>query len=903
MRKIGTPRAGVSLISITAAALLAVLLTATPCLADIRWTANGVQVRGAGVPDDGVAPEMVGDGSGGTIITWQDNRSGQENVYAQKMSPEGTPQWTANGVLLRGAGVSGDAATTHMTADGSGGAIVTWQDNRSGVYYIYAARISSSGVPRWTANGVRLRGPGTAGSAGNPEVIGDASGGAIVIWQDYRSGSVSDLYAQRVNSAGTPQWTADGVMIRGPGLTNGGQNQKMVPDGSGGAIVTWEDGRSMAGQEVFAQRVLANGGVQWLANGIKVRSNSVIPNSGFIPQLIQDGSGNVIITWQDNRAGPTWGIYAQKVSLAGAPQWTANGVEIRAPGITDFPYPQITSDSSGGAIVTWVDDRSGQKNIYARKINASGAPQWTANGVMVRGAAVAGNAYSPRIVSDGAGGALIAWEEDRSSPQYTVFAQKVSAAGKTLWTSNGVAIRGAGVPGDAYSVEMVSDGSGGALMSWEDLRSGRSDIYAQRVAASTVDSTWYLAEGTTAWGFSTYISIANPNTTAVHAAITYMTGSGNVSGGTITLPASSQTTVNPAVRLGNRDFSTKITCTEGKTIAVDRTMSWTGEGAASPEGHSSIGVTSPSRTWYLPEGCSAFGFETWLLIQNPNSSTANCTVTYMIEGAGPITTTHAVPPDSRQSFNMETDIGQKNASIKVESNIPVIPERAMYRNNKREGHDSIGTTTPASDYYMAEGTTAWGFTTWVLIQNPASAASTVTITYMTPSGKKTQPSFTLPGNSRKTIKVNDVSGMGNTDFSTQVHGTRPIIAERSMYWDNGTGEACHDSIGMSSAHSTFYMPDGQTSGGYETWTLVQNPNATAVNVEVSYLNAGGGAVSLTKSVPANSRMTFNMADKVLSGRASIKVTSKTPGKKIMVERAMYWNSKGAGTDTIGGYLD
>jgi hypothetical protein len=415
--------------------------------------------------------------------------------------------------------------------------------------------------------------------------------------------------------------------------------------------------------------------------------------------------------------------------------------------------------------------------------------------------------------------------------------------------------------------------------------------------------TWYLAEGTTAWGFSTYISITNPNTTPVHASITYMTGSGNVSGGTITLPASSQTTVNPTDTLGNKDFSTKITCTEGKTIAVDRTMSWTGPGAASPEGHSSVGVTSPSKTWYLPEGSSAWGFECWLLIQNPNTATATCSVTYMIEGAAPKTVSHTIPANSRQSFNMQTDIGQKNASIKVASNVPVIPERAMYRNNKREGHDSIGTTTPAADYFLAEGTTAWGFTTWVLIQNPGSSPANVTITYMTPAGKKAQAPFSLPGNSRKTIKVNDVAGMGGTDFSTQVHGSAPIIAERSMYWDNGTGEACHDSIGMSQAHTTFYLPDGQTSEGRETWTLVQNPNTSPVTVEVSYLKAGGGAETLTSTIPANSRKTFNMAEKIPSGRASIKVTSKTSGKKIMVERAMYWNSKGAGTDTIGGFSD
>jgi len=43
---------------------------------------------------------------------------------------------------------------------------------------------------------------------------------------------------------------------------------------------------------------------------------------------------------------------------------------------------------------------------------------------------------------------------------------------------------------------------------------------------------------------------------------------------------------------------------------------------------------------------------------------------------------------------------------------------------------------------------------------------------MTPSGAKAQPSFSLAPNSRKTIKVNDVAGMGNTDFSTQVHGSK-----------------------------------------------------------------------------------------------------------------------------------
>jgi len=415
---------------------------------------------------------------------------------------------------------------------------------------------------------------------------------------------------------------------------------------------------------------------------------------------------------------------------------------------------------------------------------------------------------------------------------------------------------------------------------------------------------WYLAEGTSDWGFDTYVTIQNPNATAVTAMVTYMTKAGPRTRAEIALPPESQTVINPRNDIGSTDFSTKVECKEGKTICVDRRMTWTGPGAASPEGHSSVGVTAPAKTWYLPEGSSKWGFECWLLIQNPSATAANCTVTYMIEGEDPRVVNHAVPASTRASFNMETDIGQKDASIKVTSDHPVIPERAMYRNSRREGHDSIGTITPATTCYLAEGTTDWGFTTYVLVQNPNATTTDVTVTYMTPVGAKPQAPFSMSANSRKTIRVNDIAEVSKTDLSTKVQGTLPIIAERAMYWDFGTGEACHDSVGMASPHTTFYLPDGETSEGHETWTLVQNPNDTPVSVEVRYMTpAGTGNVVFIDTIGANSRKTYNMSDKGINDRAAIKVTSKTTGKKIMVERAMYWNARGAGTDTIGGFSD
>lgn len=427
--------------------------------------------------------------------------------------------------------------------------------------------------------------------------------------------------------------------------------------------------------------------------------------------------------------------------------------------------------------------------------------------------------------------------------------------------------------------------------------------------APATTSTWYLAEGTSDWGFDTYVTIQNPNNAVVTARVTYMTGTGQVRRPDIPLPAMSQTVINPRNDLGEADFSTKVECREGKPIAVDRRMTWTG-GSAAPgtgvgqEGHASVGVNTPAVNWYLPEGSASWGFECWLLIQNPNDSEATCEVTYMIEDVGPRTVTRRVPAESRRSYNMADDLAGvriKDASIRVASDRPVIAERAMYRDNRRGGHCSIGTTAPATEYYLAEGTTDWGFTTYVLIQNPGDQAAVVNISYLTGSGSVPHPAnpVSIPGNSRKTIRVNDF--LPGSDFSTRVSSDKPVIAERAMYWSTVTGEACHDSIGMDRPHATFYLPDGETYGGMETWTLVANPNQVPVTVEITYMTpTGKGNMRFTDTVPANSRRSYSMGERVASGRAAVMVTSKTAGRKIMVERAMYWNDRGSGTDTIGG---
>jgi len=314
---------------------------------------------------------------------------------------------------------AGDQQVPTIASDGAGGAIVTWYDYRSGSADIYAQRVNAAGVPQWTADGVALC---TAASDQlYPTIVSDGAGGAIVTWQDYRSGTTSDIYAQRVNAAGVPQWTANGVAL----CTAAGvqQSPTIVSDGAGGAIVTWQDLRGGTTYDIYAQRVNAAGVPLWTADGV---AQCTAGNDQLVPMIASDGAGGVIVTWEDQRNG-NFDIYAQRVNAAGVPQWTANGVAL-CTALNNQSAPTIVSDGSGGAIVTWHDYRNGSADIYAQRVNATGVPQWVYDGVAL--CTAANHQFSPTIVTDGAGGAIVTWYDYRSGTSYDVYAQRIERFGQ-----------------------------------------------------------------------------------------------------------------------------------------------------------------------------------------------------------------------------------------------------------------------------------------------------------------------------------------------------------------------------------------------------------------------------------------------------------------------------------------
>ncbi len=413
---------------------------------------------------------------------------------------------------------------------------------------------------------------------------------------------------------------------------------------------------------------------------------------------------------------------------------------------------------------------------------------------------------------------------------------------------------------------------------------------SNEVAFSVVASTWYLAEGCTNGGFETWVLVQNPNSEAATVSLTYMTESGSVAGPTTRIAGNSRQTFNVADTVPGRwQVSTRVTA--DRPVFAERAM----YGNNRAWGSESIGVEAPSGTWYLAEGSTGGGFETWVLVQNPNGTAANVVLTYMTETgkvAGPRVTLAA---NSRQTFNVaDTLANVDGVSTRVDSDRPVIAERSVYWANRKGGHDSVGVTSPSKIWYLAEGVTNGGFETWVPVMNPGSKDASVTLTYMTEKGEVQGPNVTIRAGTRRAFHVADTVP-DNWSVSTKVTSDQPVVVERSVYWSNRLEG--HNSVGVTGPAETWFLPEGSTGPGFETWVLVQNPNDKPVDVTLNYMTPKGNVRGPSVKLPAHSRKTFFVADTV-PGQWQVS-TRVTADKPVIAERSMYGAGRIWGHDSVG----
>ncbi len=448
--------------------LAASLLAMQSTLADpLMWKDAGVVVRGA----DGVSiyTAQAAREDGHVFVCWATSRDGARAIYGQLVSPDGVALWGQDGKLLA-LPAEGRFEWPAVTAVEDGW-VIGWLESRDNDSYYWhnphAQKIDDGGHRLWAAGEIAGLTVDTSSAPINEaslRVVDDGAGGAFFCWEDTRRGDASDIYAQRIATDGMAVWESSLAVTN---VINEQYLGDAIGDGTGSMIVCWTDRRVSNNRNLFAAKVTADGMTPWGESGVLFCGANGAQAS---PRAVSDGNGGAVFAWQDSRA-ENYDVYAQRVDGDGISLWQTDGVPLALdPEVQQSPNlcASRNGDSVDGAICVWSDYRVNGyvPEVFGQKLNLDGTAVWTQNGLRICGNAgpdFAGNSRrEARVISDMSGGAVITWLDERDGdwfPDEESYVARMGAGGEFVWGSDcGIRIFGKS-PSFALTIPLLAGGN------------------------------------------------------------------------------------------------------------------------------------------------------------------------------------------------------------------------------------------------------------------------------------------------------------------------------------------------------------------------------------------------------------------------------------------------------------
>ncbi len=482
-----------------------------PGLAQAQWTGNATEGTPVCITNNTTAKTSIvtyRDPLGNQYLAWEDERDAANNsvdIYFQKLNADGTIAYAAAGVP---ACIQTARQRNHsMTTDGAGGVVIVWEDERagSGNTDIYAQRINAAGTPLWGAEGTKLI--TAAGNQTIPRVVPFDADNFLMIWRDDRNDGVTgqDIYFSiRANATGAAVGSSERILTEAAG----DQSNFQVAKNGSATFIVWEDYRlGTSNRDIYGSQINAAGDIVagWDAGG---KAICTATGNQLAPQLAPDGGSGAYFVWGDQRISANDSniflahLLANGSLATGA--WPADGLQITDAALNQT-NPRICADGIGNAIVSWGDGRQGLTNrdIYAQKVLGNGTISYVANGISIV-TAIRNQPGSVtqgfNMVSNGTGGAIVVWEDARiSTSDYQIYAQNFTGTGIKLWpdvaTEEGAAVNiGVGNQRSPSIFEVVNEK---VTIVWEDSRtSSNGEILANQLNFDgTLPVSWLMLSG------------------------------------------------------------------------------------------------------------------------------------------------------------------------------------------------------------------------------------------------------------------------------------------------------------------------------------------------------------------------------------------------------------------------
>ncbi|NOX47906.1 MAG: T9SS type A sorting domain-containing protein [Chlorobi bacterium] len=418
-------------------------------------------------------PKVATSENGTTYVSWFSNESGNYNVRLQKLDVLGNKLWADDALLI-----SDNEAMTWLTdwdmaIDQDDHAILVFQDIRTGPNNIYAYRISPEGEFVWGEDGLALSNNDAFEAA--PKVCVTPVGNAVFAWQ-----SDDVIIIQKVAPYGTLLWGDAGITISGsdtyswPQLMPVGDDDVIMKyfNDSG---PTWSPTR-----HVYAQRYDMDGNTVWAEPAIISNAGGISAWTQVFP-FVSDGNDGFFIAWHDDRdMNNMASVFVQHIDNAGQAVFQDNGVEVSLNAGMNHFYANLAFPLGSNEIYVYWNEMNGnqdQKGIYGQKVSSTGERLWTDNGKAI--VEVSSANLSPMAARAANTDMVVFYEDYYDAVSTAVKAMKIDVDGNFVWPEEIVSM--SSVQSAKIHPDIGSLHNDQWIAVWGDERNADRDIYGQNI--------------------------------------------------------------------------------------------------------------------------------------------------------------------------------------------------------------------------------------------------------------------------------------------------------------------------------------------------------------------------------------------------------------------------------------
>jgi len=419
---------------------------------------------------------------GGCYVAWYDTRNGNYDMYLQRLNALGEKVWPDSGLMISNHAQQTWVTDYDLAVDQNDNAILVFNDMRNGDengWDVFAYKIAPDGGFLWGADGIDLSQAVNSESEMAPKVAVTSAGNYVFVWS--KSNNEDVLGMQKLSADGQKQW-GDGLTIsgqQGEGVTH----PQIVAAADDSVIVLWKSELgSYPATKIWlvAQKYTPDGQQAWASGGVVVYNNGDIPVY-YDPVMIPDGSSGAFMAWEDQPSSNESYVYVGHIGADGTLIFPMNGIMASTDAGHLHNEPSISYMVSEKALFCfWLEKNTSQDlyGIYGQKFNTAGNRMWGDTAKEFIGLGERSISFVENAATDSS--LYVGYFQNSAPNAYdnAVKAFYLHPDGQMQW---GPEILSAASLGQKDDLRLMLNSSDQAFLVWSDTRNDDNDIYAQNV--------------------------------------------------------------------------------------------------------------------------------------------------------------------------------------------------------------------------------------------------------------------------------------------------------------------------------------------------------------------------------------------------------------------------------------